>query len=292
MHTAPDKDTLVQNSNIINGFFPRKHDAAEARLALCFDRTYLQQGTALCETTLGHVLTGGPHVCPGFGTDESQILLKKKGESQGRVQVVSRGRAKAGEVEAYVVWDASRMRSHVMEVAAYPVSFKAPRHDAFEKLATSPAKQRGQYDTLHRLGAVLEAMTGVKWIIGDNHGAHGWAFQWVLGQMVPCCQELLEIVPWFKNLRFVDLPETAGPPLPFRVCFSNGSAVHALCGPAHTQKNYVSQLRSPLGTPHYGRCWMDAAGAVELGLLPSAFMGSDGMSDKEACLWFLGVIST
>ena len=98
----------------------------------------------------------------------------------------------------------------------------------------------------------------------------------------------MDLVPFFKTLRFEDLPECRFV-IKYRIALQGSSPVHFVPGPAHAQKNWTEQLRSPLSTPTFGLLWSDWSGALELGLYPVAFQGTDTMSDRQAGLWFLGL---
>ena len=110
----------------------------------------------------------------------------------------------------------------------------------------------------------------------------------MLGQVTPIPEELLETVPFFSKLHYTDLPGSKEYPLGYRVCLVNKEAISYLPGIAHIAKNVCEQMRSSLRTIRFGKLSVDMASALQLGLWPAAFVGSDGMSDHQAALWLLG----
>ena len=289
LFTAPSVAEMREGNHLISStFLPRKPTCAQRRLALCFDQTYLQACSQLCTTSKGHVLLGGPHRCANFDLpDESQKVLKDRA---GHVipQKVDKDRTKATDIESVVLWDPTRCKSGIFEIGAFPVTAQADRHGFFEARASAPSKQRGQWEVLHRIGGVLEAADSVRFILADKHGSHNWLASWLLGRTIDLPQELMDLVPFFKTLRFEDLPECRFV-VKYRIALQGSSPVHFVPGPAHAQKNWTEQLRSSLSTPTFGLLWSDWSGALELGLYPVAFQGTDTMSDRQSGLWFLGI---
>ena len=283
--TAPSEEEMAESDHLVSSLFPRKPETAQRRLALAFDRTYLQSCSQLCLTPRGHCLVGGPHRPPGFiDPDESQKVMK---DNNGVVieQIVSRSREKASEVESCCVWDPSRSHSSIYEVAAFPVMPAAERHALFEEHSTNPRLQRGQWATLQRLGQVLKACPSVKYIIADRHGSHNFLGSILLGRAVPLADELWDVLPFFNSLRFESLPKVAFN-IPYRICFMKQESVHFFPGPAHGQKSFAEQMRSCLGTPHFGCLAADFAAALDLSLFTAAYVGKDAMSDRQAALLF------
>ena len=114
--------------------------------------------------------------------------------------------------------------------------------------------------------------------------------QWKLGSSHPEVQlndELKALVPWFSTLKFQDLP-TCCFGIPVRLALQGEEPVFFWPGVAHSQKNYVSQLRSCLGTAHFGDYFSDESASLELGLFPCSYLGTDTMSDKQSAMWFPG----
>ena len=286
--TSPTSEEIGENQHLISSLMPRGQNQPPRRLVMAFDRTYLQTCSSFAMTNRGHVLCGGPHRCAGFDLeDESQVVLK---DPAGTVheRTVKKDREKATEVEAFVMWDPTRQHSPFLEVAAFPVTAQADKHSFFEEKSTNVKSQRGQWEAAHRLGLVMEQCHSVKILLADRHGSHRLIANWIFGRPVPLPAVLRKLVPWFRDLHFAELPRL-GWSLPYRVCMVGGSetSVHYLPGPAHAQKNFVEQMRSALGTPAFGKFWVDMSAALELGLWPIAFSGTDTMSDKQAALWCL-----
>ena len=214
------------------------------------------------------------------------------------------------------MWDPCRGDSGFFEIAAYPVTSGAAKQTTFEEKSKNPRGQRGQWETLHRVGLVLQHAKAVKFLLADRHGSHSMLAKWIFGRPVDLSRELREMVPWlvhicliqilfvyflfvcdiclfnskvpfFKELTFRDLPMVRFP-IRHRICLAAGQSFHFFPGPAHCQKNFTEQLRTPLGTAHYGTLWVDLSGALELGLFPVAFLGTDTMSDRQSALVSLG----
>lgn len=69
-----------------------------------------------------------------------------------------------------------------------------------------------------------------------------------------------------------------------------GHLRHGLNGPAHVQKNFCSNLRSPIRTIVFGQFFCDYGSALDTGLPPGCFVGFDGMSDREAATLLNGFL--
>ena len=285
--TCPSTEEMLQNDHLISSLLNNEPSNPQRRLMLCFDKTYIQATTQLLTTTKGHVLAGGVYRCAGFSLpDESQIPVKKKDEQPA---TLSRKRDKASEVCSCLVWDPSRLHSRFFETAAWPCVPAATLHDEFEKNATNPRLQRGQFEMLNLIGQMLEQSPSIKFVMSDRHGSHGWLCSLLLGRPIPLSEELRSLVPFFSSLRYSDLPKCKWP-IPYRICYhgKDDSSIHYVPGPAHAQKAFAEQLRTCLRTPSFGLLWSDIAGALDLGLLPAAFCGLDTMSDAQSallCLW-------
>ena len=180
-------------------------------------------------------------------------------------------------------------RSPIYEAAAYPCLPNAEKHKAFEEKATCAKLQRGQWETLHRIGAVLKAMPCVKYILADRHGSHGWAGSLLLGRPVNLSAELSAEVPFFFDLAYEILPRCVFP-IPYRISMLDGSSVHFFPGPAHAQKAFAEQMRTCLAKPCFGLLPADFAGCLDLGLFATSYIGTDTMSDKQAALLLLGFL--
>ena len=285
--TAPSPSEVADNDHVISSLMKRDATCPARRLVLCFDRTYIHQTSQLLHTSKGHIFAGGPHRCEGFEKEDlSQIILKSNDGTIHEVTLV-RDRDRANEMEALVMWDPTRTTSGYWEIAAYPVTAAADRHELLEKLCTNPRGLRGQFETMARLGMVLQNAPSIKFIIADRHGSHAMLCSCLLGKPVALPKELMDALPFYGSLKFMELPELKWP-LPFRICLKDDVSIHFLPGVAHSQKNFGEQLRSVLSTPHFGLVWSDFSGCLDLGLVPTSFMGTDEMSDRQAALLFPG----
>ena len=262
-----------------------KHDGpCSRRLLLAFDRTYINRALQLCTTPKGQIMAGCAHRPARFElADDSQIVLSaEKGEEQFDLKQ----KARANEMESCLVWDATRPHSVALEIAAYPVLTAASLDRRFEQLAPDPTHQRGKWETLNRLGTVLAKASSVRYIVCDGHGSHEWLHRFLLGQEVAISEEVLQLLPFWRELEKVDLPPTSFP-IGYRLVKYEGVSLHYFGGVAHIQKNFVEQLRSSLRTPTFGKKMHDASAALDLGLFPQSYIGSDAMSDFQAALWLL-----
>ena len=289
-HTAPGPEDLAANDHLVSSLFGKAPGTCQRRLVMAFDRTYIQQCSQFASTTRGSVMLGGCHRPDQFdAADESQMVLK---DAEGNLSEVSlkKKRTLAADMEACVCWDPTRLRSPTLELAAYPCSSAAARDARFEDTVENP-RNRGNWETLHRIGAVLAQCPSIRHVIADAHGAHKMVSNWMHGLLnqVALPDELKSMVPYFNTLTFRDLPACCFP-IPIRIAYQENEPVFFWPGVAHSQKNYVSQLRSPLGTPHFGHYYSDASASLELGLFPCAYLGSDTMSDRQSALWFPAVV--
>ena len=175
------------------------------------------------------------------------------------------------------------------EAAAYPCLSSAERHQEFEDKATCARLQRGQWETLHRIGAVLKAMPSVKYILADRHGSHGWVASLLLGRTINLRAELIAEVPFFYDFTYEVLPKCVFA-IPYRIPMLDSSSIHFFPGPAHAQKAFVEQLRTCLATPCFGLLHSDFGGCLDLGLFAASYIGTDTMSDKQAALLLLGFL--
>ena len=284
--TAPNNAELADGDHLVSSLCPRQESCPQRRLFLMFDRTYLQQSTQIVTTSRGHVLAGGPHHCPNFDASDSSQLVLKDPEGNVIEHTLGRDRDKAQEVEAVVITDPSRLHSGYWELAAYPVMHAASKQEVFESKASNARLQRGQWETLHRIGHVLAAARSVRYVTCDRHGSHGWLASLLLGREIPLKSSLLETVPFFSKLEYTNLPKLPFP-CGFRVASFEGVSIHYFPGVAHAAKSFCEQLRSPLGSPHWGDLFSDFSGGLELGLPPASFIGTDAMSDAQAALMLL-----
>lgn len=135
---------------------------------------------------------------------------------------------RASEMEAFMVWDGTR-RSCILDLATYPTLPSASKDPEFELQIPNPKHTRGKWETLARLGCVMQNATSIKFLICDSHGAHDWAARLLLGQSIEVSHELLSRLPFWSELSYEDLPVTAFP-LPWRVPSIKGSSLHFIGG--------------------------------------------------------------
>lgn len=143
---------MKDNDNLISSLLSKPQYVPQRRLVLCFDRTNLQPTTRLCQTVRGQCLVGGPHICGGFiGLGESQLVMKDNEEKIAR-HTASWQRPKAKEVNSLLLWDPSGEHSCIYETAPLPCMAGAQKHQRFEDLSLDALHQRGQFETLCRIG--------------------------------------------------------------------------------------------------------------------------------------------
>ena len=283
--TSPGPEQLSQNDHVVSSLFGKEDGCSHRRLALAFDKTYLVKCSQLATTELGHVLLGGCHRPAEFQLpDEAQHVIKARDGTLSSI-VIKKRRVLATEVECCIVWDPTRAKGPTMDVASFPCVPAACQDPRFESVATSN-RNRGSWETLMRIGCVLKESPSVKHILADAHGSHQLLGNWLQGLDVPLSDDLKRLVPFFNTLRFEDLPICCFP-IPARVALQGQEAVHFWAGPAHSQKSFVEQQRSPLRTIHFGNRFCDSTASLELGLFVCSYVGTDGQSDKQAALWFL-----
>lgn len=281
LHTSPSPSELGDNDHIVSCFFPRSEGCPKRRLSCCFDRTYLSSAVQLCHTSRGHTLCGGAHRPPHFiQEDQSQIVIRReKGQEQFRTSDLIR----ANEMESIVCWDTSRQHSNCFEVSAMPVTSAAARMKEFEASLTNPKNKRGQFETCHRIGMILQHCESIRFLICDSHGSHEWVKKLMLGMNISLPESLQSQIPFFKDLVYHDLPK-CNIVLGYRSASYKGEAVFWMPGPQHLAKNLCEQLRSHLRTVHFGSRAAVFSGCLELGMAPAAYLGHDTMSDWQAAL--------
>lgn len=108
----------------------------------------------------------------------------------------------------------------------------------------------------------------------------------LLGQPIPLAAEIFETIPFFSEVTYSELPACPFA-LGYRQPCYRGEPFIYIGGPAHLQKNLVEQLRSSIRTICFGSKHCDASAALQLGLWPGSYIGTDSMSDQQAALWFL-----
>lgn len=286
IHTSPSASQIAENDHTCS-LILASDQGPRRRLVLAFDRTYLDSTMQLGRTSVGHVMLGGVHRPRGFNLEsEDQIPLKAE---EGGDQFIHKDISKANEIESCLVWDPTRKHGPTLELAAFPVNTAASKDSRFEAVMPDTKTGRGNWETFARIGEVLDQAPSVKYIVADSHGSHEWIRRKLLGQSVPIPDSLVQQVPFFSKLAWSDLPEVPFP-LPYRLVShpDTGQTIHCVPGPAHLQKNFAEQLRSPLRCIHFGSKFTDFSAALDLGLFPVAFIGTDSMSDWQAALLLLG----
>ena len=159
----------------------------------------------------------GAHRPPGFdGGDQSLLPIRRSGED---LEFDNKAVKRASEMESFMVWDGTR-RSCILEIASYPTLAAASRDPDFEVQVANAKHTRGKWETLARLGGVLNKATSIKFIICDQHGSHDWVARLLLGQTIEITDELLSKLPFWSELSFEQLPVTCFP-LPWRVPMLN-----------------------------------------------------------------------
>ena len=98
----------------------------------------------------------------------------------------------------------------------------------------------------------------------DNASSHNILKAFFLGLTDSIPRSIRKNTEWFCDLTFQPLPTCCIPNLKYKAPMSKGSAICALNGPQHCQKNYVSGLRSSCRTVHLGELAVDAASAIHM----------------------------
>lgn len=279
---APDDETLNQNAHLIATIFQNKSDGPPRRLAMCFDETYLVSTHQLLQTQRGSILAGGAHRPAGFcDEDESAYVIERTAESK---EIDLKNHAKATHMLSFLIWDCTRPSSPTLETGAFPVLSKASKHPKFEAQMPKATKKRGAYEMLARVGAMLHANPRVRFVLFDNHSSHDWCRKMLLGQPICLHESLLEDLCFWPDLKTEALPESIYS-WGYQLVKHGKDVICYVGGPQHVQKNFVEQLRSPLRTVLWGEMFCDPSALSELGLVTSAYVGSDAMSDLQAALW-------
>ena len=98
--------------------------------------------------------------------------------------------------------DITRAHDNSFELAAFPVTSKAARMQAFEDAAVPDAKnRRGQFETMFRIGE-LEACSAIRFVVCDGQGSHEMLKRKMLELRLRTGSpaSLENIVPFFKDL--------------------------------------------------------------------------------------------
>ena len=158
---------------------------------------------------------------------------------------IKKNRLLATEMECCIVWDPTRPSGPTFDLGSYPCVPAAARDARFEEQAED-ARKRGCWETLMRIGEVLEGAGSIKHVIADAHGSHSMASNWIHGLMdrVGLPDDLKRLVPWFKSLRHQDLPACCFP-LPIRIGFQGEDPVFFWPGAAHSQKKLCGSVTKP-----------------------------------------------
>jgi hypothetical protein len=280
-HVSPDEKQLFENDHLISCIFVRPAHVPYRRMVVCYDRLYLKTARSLCRTSVGRTLAGLPHRPAGFDEqDLSKIVLHP---DAGEMTVANRGVPKANEMEVFMAWDASRPTSPIVDVAAFPVTYQAAKDKRLKEVFALVKGKEGKWETLSRVGAVLDATQCAKFLLSDRHAAHEWVDTWLSGRSLTLPTSLSSEVKFFKELTMHELPHCCLK-FDFRIVKIRGETFHNVPGPDHRQKNLCEQLDSALGTLMYGNKWTDFSASLELGLFPLAFVRPDGMSSFTAAM--------
>ena len=84
---------------------------------------------------------------------------------------------------------------------------------------------------LNVVGRIMETASWlVRCICFDAHGSHGWFREAMFGVYETVKEKDIAQVPFFKDLKFVDLPRHEIPYFPVRIAMYDGCPVSALPG--------------------------------------------------------------
>ena len=158
--------------------------------------------------------------------------------------------------------------------------------DAYSACILPAPSSLGKADMLWIVGKLLEQGFKSKapplCIAYDNHAAYTVLNQCFLGWPKAFDRADVKDCPFFKDAEpeiIAELPEW-----PIRILRYDGSYVGGGNDPAHTQKNFVGQLRTGARTMYYGDLWVDLTWMLGNGLSPNAYRGTDAQSDREAAV--------
>ena len=126
----------------------------------------------------------------------------------------------------------------------------------------------------------------IKGIAMDGHHAHRYLKECLLGVFEKLDPAALSEMPFFKDLKYQDMPKHVLPRLPVRLCLYEDETVWCLGGPCHSSKNAAGGLTSPLRTICLGKYFCDTSNARKWGLPPAVFRRAEPMSDKLNALLF------
>ena len=232
---SPDEKTLDENDHAASNIFGKRPEEKQRRLVLAFDRTYLSKSLQLIHGEETSMLVGGCHRPAHFELpSEAHLqLLQENGAPQFYAKDDVQ---RANEMESYLLWDPTKKTTAVVEVGCYPCHAAACIDRRFEHAMNGLTKNvRGKWETLARLGSVLDNLQSVRIILCDGAGAHEWAHQLLLGKPCSVPGEVLESVPFWQKLKNKDLPSAPFPIL-HRLVLVDNVSLHYVPGPAHLQK--------------------------------------------------------
>lgn len=183
---------------------------------MAFDATYLSK--TLCQMTLNQTrgLVGG---CWAHDSPGNAFLSLEDGDLDVG------GVPKAEMIHHFLVWDPCAKRKAPLAVCSVPLS----KGFADKAVETS----RGNYEMLRLVGQVLvqndDCIAGLCF---DAHGSHAWIRNILHGQLhaIPDVS-VLQSLPWFKDLTFLEMPKHNLPRLPVKIAMHGDSPVWGLCGP-------------------------------------------------------------
>lgn len=117
----------------------------------------------------------------------------------------------------------------------------------------------------------------------DNHGSHRVLKQLILGCTHNVNMKQVAETPFFSDLTYEPLPESAIGNLSFQQAYIGGQAFFCLNGPAHVQKNIATAFRSG-NSLFFADFLIGIGGLLELGVPPPAYCGYDSQSDHLAAV--------
>ncbi|CAE7660477.1 unnamed protein product [Symbiodinium sp. CCMP2592] len=292
-----DPAMLQENTLIIDSQFgctpPDAPKTSARSWVLAFDLTYLVRGLDVVKLRQGKgfigsafhpsslasrsALENGPEdamdkMGTGFMALKDTEASSKDTEATSNVENTDTG-----------IVDASRVdyAKQVLEFLVWkPALQKLPR---FSLCCIPLAYDYTAKELLTMVGHVLESCNRIKCIVFDNASTHHLVKSLLVGQPISACtsQEWRQM-PFWRRLTFESLPDCCLPRWPFRIPRIEGEAVYGLNGPAHIQKNFVGQCRSPARTLHFGSYWADWTSCLDLCMPPGSYQGFDLQSDLEA----------
>ena len=278
------KETLLQNTLLIrNQVTPPRQDtqpshAQRRNLVLAFDKTYLLKSPDVLVLRVGRCYVGTAFDLKSLdSTAESQatgkgyLLLQTAAAADNEDQ--DDKEASSASSTQTPSCDASSLdyAVEVLECLVWHPQVKSlPRFS----LSSIPLSQEcSGEDMLRLVGLALAGCPAVKCVVFDNASNHNLVKSMLLGQSTGLSAASLRSMPFWGELSYEQLPQTCLPRFPFRKPVLHGEAILGLNGPAHIQKNFCGQCRSPARTITFGRFFCDFAATLDLCMPPGPYQG-------------------